>query len=171
MPREIVTIATFSSPPEAEIAKGKLEAEGVEAFIPDTAASSILALAQPAMGGIRLQVAVSDAERARDILEGEEDSEHPYRSSASEHPHEEEVLSKAEQAQAAFDAVATRAFRAAVVGIFLCPGPLQLYAIVKLVGLGSAAKLSASGRRAYWAAWVISLGVLGLGAMIAMRMF
>lgn len=62
------TIAVFDHVMEAEIAKGRLEAEGIEAFVQDENLVVQNWLYRNAIGGLRLQVAANDADRATEIL-------------------------------------------------------------------------------------------------------
>lgn len=66
MPDEMVTIARFNFPVEAQMARLRLESEGIEAFI---AGNAISQMVDPSgIYGIRLQVREEDAERAMAIL-------------------------------------------------------------------------------------------------------
>lgn len=58
------TIAVFRSMEEAEIAKSVLEAEGIEALIPDSSTIGLNWTIMGALGGVRLQVAPEDVEDA-----------------------------------------------------------------------------------------------------------
>ena len=64
------TIATFTWLPEADALCMRLGAEGIEAFVPDQHTATANALYGNAIGGIRVQVADEDVERAREILGG-----------------------------------------------------------------------------------------------------
>ncbi len=64
---ELVTVATFMDVPEAQLAKERLESEGIEAFVPDALGGGVMPfLAQSS--GVRVQVKAQDAARAREIL-------------------------------------------------------------------------------------------------------
>ena len=65
---DLVTIATFPDGPEADLARERLELEGIRAFVLDDATAAVMPFMTPSTGGIRLQVAPEDAERAREIL-------------------------------------------------------------------------------------------------------
>jgi Putative prokaryotic signal transducing protein len=67
---DLVTVATFPSIIEAEIAKGRLAVEGIRAFVLDEAAAGVMPFMAGSMGGIRLQVAPHDEAKAREILSG-----------------------------------------------------------------------------------------------------
>ena len=64
-----VTIRTCRDLQEAQIIRSMLEADGIDAFIPD---ENVASLGPPTMldtSGVRVQVASDDAELARELLE------------------------------------------------------------------------------------------------------
>jgi hypothetical protein len=64
---ELVTVVTFPDVAEAELAKERLESEGIAAFVPDALAGGVMPyLAQSA--GVRVQVRAGDALKAKEIL-------------------------------------------------------------------------------------------------------
>ena len=65
---DLVTVSTFRTAPEAELAKTALDAEGIESFIADAETVTMDWLLGIAVGDVKIQVARSVAERARDIL-------------------------------------------------------------------------------------------------------
>ncbi|MFN0110089.1 MAG: putative signal transducing protein [Blastocatellia bacterium] len=65
---ELVTIATYTIPYKAQLAKGLLEANDIPAFAADEHLSSINWLYVNAIGGIRLQVTEDNAEQAKALL-------------------------------------------------------------------------------------------------------
>ena len=67
--RNLVTIASYSFPYEAQIAKANLESEGMTAFIADEHTINMDWLYSNALGGVRLQVSEEDVVRARELLE------------------------------------------------------------------------------------------------------
>lgn len=64
-----VTIGWYLHPLEAEIARGRLEAEGIPAFLHSAGHSTVNWPITLAIGGIRLQVPPSAVEEARQVLE------------------------------------------------------------------------------------------------------
>jgi rubredoxin len=62
------TIATFTSPWEAQLARAALEAEGIEAMIADEHLIRLYWALSNAIGGVKLQVRPDDAERATSLL-------------------------------------------------------------------------------------------------------
>lgn len=65
----MITVATFSFPYEAHIARAKLESEGIPAFVVDEHTINAQWLYSQAMGGVRVQVPNEHAYRASEILE------------------------------------------------------------------------------------------------------
>ncbi len=65
MSEQLVTIATFATAIEANLARTKLESEGIECFLADEYRGH-----QPYLpvGGVKLQVRDTDAQRAIEIL-------------------------------------------------------------------------------------------------------
>jgi hypothetical protein len=61
---EIVTVARFNEPIQAEMAKGRLQSAGIEVFLSGENA----AILEPGLGPLRLQVAASDEADAQAIL-------------------------------------------------------------------------------------------------------
>jgi hypothetical protein len=68
MDDEIVTVATFGTAAEAEMARGYLEANGIEVFLGDEAMSRIASHLAPMIGGVKLQVRREDEELVRQLL-------------------------------------------------------------------------------------------------------
>ena len=81
MSRDLVTIAHFNTVIEADMAKSQLDAEGILAFVVNAGAVGVMPYLGPS-GGVRLQVAEDDAERAREVLGfGGAPGAGPYRTS------------------------------------------------------------------------------------------
>lgn len=64
----LATVASFSFPHEAHVAKARLEAEGVPAFIADENTINMQWLYSNALGGVRVQVPSQFAGKAKEIL-------------------------------------------------------------------------------------------------------
>lgn len=64
----LVTIASFSFPHEAHLAKAQLEAAGIPGFIADEHTINMQWLYSDAMGGVRLQVPEEFAAEAKELL-------------------------------------------------------------------------------------------------------
>ena len=65
----MVTIKTYSSLMEADLARAHLESAGVSSFIQNESTAAWVLAAPPLVQGVNVQVAEEDAERAREILE------------------------------------------------------------------------------------------------------
>lgn len=64
----LTTIATYSLPYEAQIARAKLDSEGIPAYIADEHTINMQWLYSNALGGVRLQVPQSFAQQAIEVL-------------------------------------------------------------------------------------------------------
>lgn len=64
----MVTVASFSFPYEAQLARAKLESEGIPAFVVDEHTINMQWLYSNAMGGVRVQVPDSCLQTALEIL-------------------------------------------------------------------------------------------------------
>lgn len=65
---KLVTVQTFASPWEAELARACLETEGIHAVIADEHFFRLYGALSHTMGGMRLQVRPEEAERAAELL-------------------------------------------------------------------------------------------------------
>ncbi len=63
-----VTIARFQYSSEAEIVKGRLEADGIQVFLKDNITIDTDPLVSNAIGGIKLKVLSKDEKEAKEIL-------------------------------------------------------------------------------------------------------
>ena len=72
---DFVTVATFDLSTEAHIAMGRLQAEGIDCHLADEHLVQTDWLYSIAVGGIKLQVAPEDAERAVQILARDDSDE------------------------------------------------------------------------------------------------
>lgn len=68
MANDWITVATFSQPVEAHLARTKLESEGIVCMVSDEYLVRVNWLLSNAVGGVKLLVPPWDAERARAIL-------------------------------------------------------------------------------------------------------
>jgi hypothetical protein len=65
---DLVTAASFTDSAEAELARQRLELEGVRAFVIGAQTAGVMPYLVGATGGVRVQVRPSGLERAREIL-------------------------------------------------------------------------------------------------------
>ena len=68
MSDDFITVATFSQPHDAYLAKAKLESEGITCFVADEYFVTVNWLFSNAIGGVKLQVPKWESELARDVL-------------------------------------------------------------------------------------------------------
>lgn len=68
MENKLITIATFPDALKAQIMRGRLEAEGIPAYIADEHTITNQPFLYMAYGGVRLQVAEQDRNRAQAVL-------------------------------------------------------------------------------------------------------
>ncbi|MBE7175651.1 MAG: hypothetical protein INR69_04570 [Mucilaginibacter polytrichastri] len=66
---KLVTIKTYFNQMEAEIEKGKLEANGINAMLSDNQINALSPIFNQATGGIKLQVLAHEAREAMEILD------------------------------------------------------------------------------------------------------
>ena len=62
------TIARFEYSSEAQIIKGRLEADGIQVFLSDNLTIDTDPLVSNAIGGVKLKVPTEDAKKAEEIL-------------------------------------------------------------------------------------------------------
>ena len=155
--QDLVVVATFQSPVEAEHALSRLQGSGMQAFLRD----DITARAQPlwslALGGVKLAVALEDAEEARMLLEV------PVTEAITDAGLEggEDI-----PAMSAKDALALRAWRSSVLG-FVVPVAFHIYSLFLLAEfVRSPGPSSAAAKRRAALSAVLNAAVLGFGAAV-----
>lgn len=133
----LVTVATFSSVGEAEVARITLEADGIACFLADAEAVNMLWYASSAIGGVKLQVAARDARAAERLLgsrmrrmrDRAVDDYGLQRMSPGGQAQDDEPAEHKDAAPGGPDALVNNAWRAAVFGLILCPPILHLYSL------------------------------------------
>ena len=151
---EEAVVAAYATPLEAELARGRLESEGISARIADGNTVSIAQHLSPALGGVKVVVARSDFEVAVAILTNPgfaDDSEAAV-------PDTNELSA---------DQLANRALRSAVLGLVIIPPVGHLWSLVLL---GSAVQraqpMSSKGKRQATIAALIDAGAIGTAAWL-----
>jgi hypothetical protein len=66
---ELLTVTSYPDVAEAELARERLELEGIRAFVVDGQTAGVMPYLTSSTGGVRVQVQPQDLERAREILE------------------------------------------------------------------------------------------------------
>lgn len=147
MSNEFVTVATLDTPTEASLVRNQLEAEEIRVFLSDEEAVGMAWYLGTALGGIKVQVAEADAERAFAILDQHDPvpiTEEDWKTVEGFENGWDEEDEDAEQADASLDEEADedvpitdldqeldRAYKAAFLGILFLP--LQVYSIGMLL--------------------------------------
>jgi hypothetical protein len=65
---DLVTVAAYPDAAEALLAKERLELEGVRAFVLDAQTAGVMPYLTSSTGGVRVQVAARDLQKACEIL-------------------------------------------------------------------------------------------------------
>jgi hypothetical protein len=76
---DFVIVRSFGNYVDAHIARGLLEEEGIECWLKDEHTITINPIWTQAMGGIKLMVAISDADKANKILDKIRDKHRLFR--------------------------------------------------------------------------------------------
>jgi putative signal transducing protein len=170
MSDRLATVATFRSPVEANLARNRLEAAGIEAFLADEETVGMVWHLTNALGGIKLQVGDRDVGEALAILAESEALELPAAGQADEalpptsgekQPWElgRVEVDEPEVALTSREQNADRALRGTVLGLLLLP--LQLYAFWLLLKVFvSDERLSPDKRRRAVVAAIINLPLM-----------
>jgi hypothetical protein len=163
MSDSLVTVATFATSAEAELARNLLAREGLQVYLTGAETVGILGtVASPWDGGVKLQVPAADEKHASSVLARQrrrsEESERDdygleaeparrrmraFAASAEDDDNDDYVR----ESQA--DALARRAWWSAVIGLLLLPPLLHFYSLALLLQLfGARDGLTAKGKRA-----------------------
>ena len=145
---ELVTIRAYAAPHEAYLAQSVLTVENVPARIGSEATALWLSYVGTALGGVKLLVAARDRERADEILRSYEakTADAPAAAAADDRDEYESIPPS--------DADATRAWRAAIIGLIITP--FAFYALY-LTAKNLPQEVSPPARRWLIAALAISL--------------
>jgi hypothetical protein len=141
-PHELVTVAMFGSVGEAEVARMTVEAAGVKCYLADAETVNMLWFASNAVGGVKLQVAAEDAARAEQLLAQHRPRvrgrnvddyglENPQRGLPATDD-ADEADDEPVQAGVSADVLVSRAWRAAIIGLVLCPPVLHIWSLCLL---------------------------------------
>jgi hypothetical protein len=88
------TVASFREPYEAQLVRGKLEAEGIPAIVQDEHLVQMNWTYSQAIGGVKVQVPEEALERARQILVEGQGVEFGTTEDSVEEPDEEDICPK-----------------------------------------------------------------------------
>jgi Putative prokaryotic signal transducing protein len=171
MSDRLVTVATFQDSVAAALAKNFLEHEGIPCVLIDDTTVATDWMLSAAIGGVKLQVAALDLERAEMLLvqiqqirdeaeEDEDEDEGPTQSAIATREIAEEL--QAEQAdRAPINQLADKVFRTAVFGLLFWP--LQLYVLYLLACIyAEEGKVSPERRWKVWAAVLLNMPLMSV---------
>lgn len=176
---EEAIVASFTTVLEAEMARGRLEVEGIGARIVDGNTVGVAAHLSMALGGVKLAVARSDYEAARSVLfspSALSDDDLPEVLAGASSPADASTTdAQAGRAGVALsvDDFAERALRASVLGLLFLP-PLGHVWSLYLVGRHvwpQRAELGPRGRARATIAVVMDALAVGVAALVATRLF
>lgn len=164
---EFVTVRTYVSVIEAEFDRAALESAGLDVRLLHAGSAVIIPHTDTGLGA-DLQVRESEVEHARELLENPAPLDESERAA---HPELAKEKGAAKwRRQIAADDDARRAFRAAIIGLFVCPGVGHLYAAWLLLSVyRRRAELSRTGRWNAGGAAAVVAGVLILIVVAASR--
>ncbi|MEA5582548.1 hypothetical protein VB620_14510 [Nodularia harveyana UHCC-0300] len=127
MVKNFVTVATFTNSPEANLAKQRLESEGVKCLLQNESTVNAAWHLSVAVGWIQLQVAQENIDLAKSILVSELD----YQSVSDSEMEEDDDIPSLSWA----DKTADRAFITAVISLLFIFLPIQIYSLWLLLCL------------------------------------
>nr|WP_228048882.1 DUF2007 domain-containing protein [Nodularia sp. LEGE 04288] len=128
MGNNFVTVATFTSSPEANLAKQRLEAEGVRCFLLNESTVNVAWHLSVAVGWIKLQVAEENVDFAKSILVSELDYQSVSDVGMEQDDDDIEMPSWA-------DKTADRALITSVISLIFVFLPMQVYSLWLLLSL------------------------------------
>ncbi|QDT28438.1 hypothetical protein Enr10x_37800 [Gimesia panareensis] len=145
MSTDFVTVATLNTPTEASLVRNQLEAEGIRVFLSDEEAVGMAWYLGNAIGGIKVQVAAENADRAFELLDehdpvtiSEEDwkTVEGFENDWDEDEEDTDAAQDTAEESAPerdLDQEVNRAFKAAVLGIIFFP--IQVYSFFLLLDI------------------------------------
>jgi hypothetical protein len=161
----LVTIATFTGPADADPLQAVLEEAGIRCCLQDEITLGMMWPLSNAAGGVKLLVLAADVERAKAIL-----TEAPSAAevAAGQEPDDKDVS----RPDVEGDKAVARAFRAAILGIALLPLLLAFYSAWILLRLAvSGQPLSPAGRRKFYVTLAVDLIVAVVTGMSLLALF
>ena len=169
MPDDLVTVATFTSLAESNIARNLLDEEGIPAFLADETTVAMAWHLTTAVGGVKLQVPNSQKEEAISALKAAQETDVgsnwqitdeglPDPDLVGTGSNEAEEI---EPAPSERDLNAGRAFRGAVIGLLFLP--LQLYVFCLLISVFvSNEPMDPKSKRQAWFGAMINLPLIAI---------
>ncbi len=160
-------VAAYDTILEAELARGRLESEGIGARVVDGNTVGVAQHLSLALGGVKIAVARSQFEDAVAVL-----SAPPLEDTGDEDDlHDRKAREMARPAETALDGdgYASRALRSAVIGLVFFPPLGHLWSLVLLksaVSTSAAAPMTSKGKTQATIALVIDAGAIAFAAWV-----
>jgi hypothetical protein len=175
MPADLRIAAKFADLIEAELARGRLNDEGLNAVIANDISTNVMGLGYTT-GGIELLVPAEELDRARAVLadfakeiEVKKQPPPPYAITAQPRLPEAEETPEEIAARPNFaEDLVVRAYRASILGYFLICWPVvHLYALLMLLyATFSGEEIRPNYSTKYFFAFILSAASVGLGGLI-----
>ena len=158
-------VAAYNTVLEAELARGRLESEGINCRIQDGNTVGIAHHLSLAVGGAKIVVAQSDFEEARAIL-----SSVGVESGELDDDDDEDDVSSSSSAEPTADELANKALRSAIIGLVLLPPIGHVWSLTLASGaLRKSAELTDKGKRDAIIAVLVDGVVLAIFAWVVSR--
>jgi hypothetical protein len=180
MSDRLVTVATFQDSVAAALARNFLEHEGIACVLIDDTTVATDWMLSAAIGGVKLQVAALNAERAEMLLaqiqeereeaDGEEEADdEDFRTGIAAREIAEDLQAE-EEDRAPINQLADKAFRAAAFGLLFWP--LQLYVLYLLACIfAENGKVSPDRRWKVWGSVLLNMPLMGAIVLPLMWLF
>jgi Putative prokaryotic signal transducing protein len=172
MSDDLRTVARYARPAEAAIARNSLEAAGISAWIADELTLTADPFLSGAVNFIKVQVRAGDLERAVEVLaevpgpvapDAHEHDGDPDGPDAGDGPDEFPPETPG-QRRVRF------AYRAALMGVLVCPPLLHIYWLVQLLVVAAThPDLGPRANRQFYIAFLIDLAVIATAALIVLQ--
>jgi hypothetical protein len=169
MSQRLVTIASCSTPGETHVARNRLEAAGLKAFVGDEEIVGMYWLLSNAVGGVKLLVEEQDANAARAVLAGSSQDE-PADSEAAGAMASDPEEDEGELALTRREENARHALRGAIIGLFVLPLQLLVFWLLLEVFV-SDERLGAGQRRSALIATAINLPIMIVFCLLVRGLF
>jgi hypothetical protein len=177
MSDKLETVATFGRPEEAGMARGVLASCGIRSFVCEEMAQGMMWHLRPILGGVRLQVAAEDLDKARAVLRELEQPQPPQSFTPEDDEDDKGEGGDRRGARAARrrdlldpEACARRAWQAAVQGLVFLPVLSHIHSLrLAVFALSGWGDIDAGARRRLLVAVALDLGVICLAAGLLWR--
>ena len=169
-----ITVATFATPEQAHIVCNALRETGLPACLRDDVIVGLLWNYGIALGGVKVRVPEEHVATAREFLGYVDEDQHAPDS--DDPPHDEQLSPDDDTAQDEEEddhhsptaaQLTDRAFKAAVIGLLVCQGFLQVYSIWNLLKAAAMEEPDdGSSNWKWYAALLLNLAAIGFVVLV-----